>query len=440
MNPTTNPAWVEALNRAPGLSEMQPMRVARTTLIVTSIAVFSLVIWAGLTPVNIVTRSYGAVLPSGYVQVVQHLEGGIVQAIKVKEGERVKEGQVLLVMSPTSVQADMNQLKQQQTALMMERERVAAYLEKRAPDFSKIPGMDNTHIGQQGRVYESSQAAKSEEAGVIRAQIAQRREALQSLQSRAGAIGQNLKIANESLGIKQKLYEKGYYSRLSYLDKQEQVNTMRGEQAALSQDIQRTRSEIAEYETRLSSLDASSRERNYEALTRLNNDIAKNDEAIAKFDDRLQRLQVRAPVEGIVKGIEVNTVGGIVTPGAKLMEIVPMNAQLDVEARIRPSDIGQLHVGLPVTVKIHAFDYTRFGGVDGTLKNVSATTFVDEKNQTYYRGTVQLGKDYVGKDPQQNKLVPGMTVDAEIINGSRSLLSYLLKPVRAAADTAFTER
>lgn len=440
MNPITNPAWVEALNRAPGLSETQPMRVARSTLLVAGVAVFALVIWAGLTPVNIVTRSYGSVLPSGYVQVVQHLEGGIVQAIKVHEGERVKEGQVLVVMSQTAAQADLNQLKQQQTALMVERERVAAYLEKRTPDFSKIPGMEHGEHGEQGQVFASSQAAKNEEAGVIRAQIAQRREALQGLQSRAGAVGQNLKIANESLAIKKKLYEKGYYSRLNYLDKQEQVNSLRGEQAALAQDIQRTRSEIAEYETRLSSLDATSRERNYESLTRLNNEIDKNEENIAKFEDRLQRLQVRSPVDGVVKGIEVNTVGGIVSPGAKLMEIVPMNATLDVEARIRPSDIGQLQVGLPVTVKVHAFDYTRYGGIDGKLKNISATTFVDENNRTYYRGTVQLSKNYAGDDGTKNKLVPGMTVDAEIINGSRSLLSYLLKPVRAAAETAFTER
>lgn len=429
--------WIEALNRAPGLSETQPMRVARTTLIAASAAVLLLILWAGITPVNIMTRSYGQVLPSGYVQVVQHLEGGIIEAIKVREGQHVKKGQVLLVMSPTVVQSDLNQLKKQQTALMVERERVSAYLDKREPDFSAIADADRV---QQGEVFASSQTAKDQEGQIIQTQIAQRREALQSLQSRAGALGQNIKIGNESLEIKRKLYEKGYYSRLNYLDKQEQVNSLRGEQAALSQDIQRTRSEIAEYETRLTSLGATSRERNFETLTRLNSEISKNQESIAKYDDRLQRLNVRSPVDGIAKGIEVNTIGGIITSGQKLMEIVPMNATLDVEARIRPSDIGQLYAGLPVMVKVHAFDYTRYGGVQGTLKAVSATTFVDEDKRTYYRGTVTLLRAYVGDDPDLNRLVPGMTVDAEIINGSRSLLSYLLKPVRAAADTAFTER
>ena len=439
MNMPDNPAWIDALNRAPGLSETQPLRVARLTLIIVTGAVFALVVWAGFTPVNIVTSSYGQVLPSGYVQVIQHLEGGIVQSINVREGELVQKDQVLMVMNPTSVQSDVNQLQKQQQSLLMERERVQAYLENREPDFSKLGG-GAEEMSDQSEAYQSSQRAKGEEEQVIRAQIAQRQQALGSLQSQASALAANMKIAQEGLDIKQKLYEKGYYSRLNFLDKQEQYNSLRGQQASLAQEIARTRSEIAEYQTRLSSFGASSRERSYDSLTKLNNEIANNEEAIAKYNDRLARLQVRSPVDGIVKGIEVTTVGGIVQPGQKLMEVVPIKSALDVEARIRPSDIGQMRPGLPVTVKVHAFDYTRYGGIKGTLKNISATTFVDEDNRTYYRGTVSLEKAYVGDDSVRNKLVPGMTVDAQIISGSRSLLSYLLKPVRNAAETAFTER
>lgn len=435
-----NPVWMEALGRAPGLSEVQPMRVTRASLVVLSAAVLVLLVWAGFTMVHVVSRSYGQVMPSGYVQVIQHLEGGMLAEILVREGDRVKAGDVLLRMSDTIARSDLNQLKQQQLALQMERERVQAYLENRTPDFSALTGTNEAALAEQNLAYESSQNAKNEEAQVIKAQIAQRRESLGALQMRSGALGKNIAIANESLAIKQSLYEKGYYSRLNYLDKQEQVNSLRGEQAALAQEIQRTRSEIGEYERRLASLGASSRERSYENLTRLNNDIAKNDEAIAKFADRMDRLNVRSPVDGIVKGVEVSTVGGIVSPGQKLMEIVPVNDTLNVEARIRPSDVGQMRPGLPVSVKVHAFDYTRYGGIEGTLKTISATTFVDEANRTYYRGTVELTKDYAGADPAANQLVPGMTVDAEIISGERSLLSYLLKPVRTAADTAFTER
>lgn len=440
MTPSLSPVWMEALARAPGLEEIRPLRIARATLLALSGTVLALLVWAGLTPVNVVTRSYGQIMPSGYVQVIQHLEGGIVQEIRVREGQRVAQGDVLMVMNPTSVASDVNQLKQQQWALLMEHERTQAFLEGREPDFSQLSGADPQMLEEQVRAYESTLSAKQREAEVIGAQIRQRREALHALQARAGALAKNITLGEESLGIKRNLYEKGYYSRLNFLEKQEEVNHMRGEQAAIYQDIQRTKSEIGEYESRLSSLDANTRERSYDTLTRLNNDIAKNEEAIAKYADRLARLEVRSPVNGIVKGVEVTTIGGIVAPGQKLMEVVPLDDTLTVEARIRPSDVGQLHAGLPVRVKVHAFDYTRYGGVEGTLEGISATTFVDEKNQNYFRGTVALGKDYAGSDPAKNKLVPGMTVDAEIIAGERSLLSYLLKPVRAAADTSFTER
>lgn len=440
MTPSLSPVWMEALARAPGLEEIRPLRIARATLLALSGTVLALLVWAGLTPVNVVTRSYGQIMPSGYVQVIQHLEGGIVQEIRVREGQRVAQGDVLMVMNPTSVASDVNQLKQQQWALLMEHERTQAFLEGREPDFSQLSGADPQMLEEQVRAYESTLSAKQREAEVIGAQIRQRGEALHALQARAGALAKNITLGEESLGIKRNLYEKGYYSRLNFLEKQEEVNHMRGEQAAIYQDIQRTKSEIGEYESRLSSLDANTRERSYDTLTRLNNDIAKNEEAIAKYADRLARLEVRSPVNGIVKGVEVTTIGGIVAPGQKLMEVVPLDDTLTVEARIRPSDVGQLHAGLPVRVKVHAFDYTRYGGVEGTLEGISATTFVDEKNQNYFRGTVALGKDYAGSDPAKNKLVPGMTVDAEIIAGERSLLSYLLKPVRAAADTSFTER
>jgi adhesin transport system membrane fusion protein len=433
-----NPAWMEALARDPGLSELRPLRAARATLIILSVAVFALIGWAGFTPVNVITRGEGSILPSGDVQVIQHLEGGMVQAIHVREGQTVEKGDILLVMNQAGVASDMNQLKQQWLGLQLERERTQAYLENRAPDFGKL-GASMADVTENHAAYASKRDAKTRDAEVIRAQVAQRQDALRSLQVRAATLADNIKLSAESLAIKQTLYEKGYYSRLNYLDKQEAVNSMRGELATVSQEIRRTRGEIAEYENRLEALEANSRDAAYETLTRLNADIAKTEEGMEKYRDRLARLEVRAPAAGIIKGVEVNTIGGIVGPGQKLMELVPRDAVLTADVRILPSDVGQLHVGLPVRLKVHAFDYTRYGPIEGTLDGISATTFVDENREGYYRGTVTLANSYVGRDPTKNHLVPGMTVDAEVIAGSRSLLSYLLKPLRSAADTAFTE-
>lgn len=438
---TTNDSsrWMEALDRAPDAAEMRPLNSTRAMLMLLSGAVFALIVWAGITPVNEITASYGQVVPSGHVQVIQHLEGGIVQRVAVQEGERVQAGQLLVEMHAASTRSDLEQLQKERVGLLMERIRIQAALDGKEPDFSSLQGVDAQVIHAQERAYSSTQQSREQQAEVIRAQISQRQKALRAAQARSGMLSKNLSLAGEGLAIKEKLYEKGYYSRLNYLEKQEQLNSMRGEDAALAQEIQRLRSEISEYETRLSSLKANSQEESYDSLTRLNTSLSTNEAAIAKYTDRMTRLQVRAPIAGVVKGIEVTTVGGIVGPGQKLMELVPLEGALMVEARIRPSEIGQLHPGLPVHVKVHAFDFTRYGEVEGTLERISATTFVDEQNQTYYRGTVALKQDYVGRFTGQNQLVPGMTVDADIVTGKRSLLSYLLTPVRRAADTAFTE-
>jgi HlyD family secretion protein/adhesin transport system membrane fusion protein len=433
--------WFGALNSSPLLPEQRPVVIARVTMLTLSLSLLFLLVWAGVTHIREVASSPGQVMPSGHVQVIQHLEGGMVSAILVREGDVVQPGQILMKLDPTSATSDLNQLKQQQLALSMEMERNKAIMENRTPDFSSFEGVTRDMVEEQERAFGSRMQARGEETKVAQAQLAQRRDALKSLQAQANSIRDNLAIASESLRIKKDLYEKGYYSRLSYLDKQEEMNSNQGRYAAIQQDIERTRGEITEYESRLASLGTSDREKAYQEYNRLQNEQKKNSEAMAKYDDRVARLEVRAPMRGIVKGVEVTTVGGIATPGAKLMEIVPLDNALNVEARIRPSDVGALRPGLPVRVRVQAFDYTRFGTVEGELNTISATTFVDESTgQSYYKGIIRLKQDHVGTRATQNLLVPGMTVDADIITGERSLLAYLLKPIRSAAQTAFTER
>ncbi len=433
--------WFGALNSTPLLPETRPIKLARAIMLVLSVTLFFFIGWAAVTDVREVASSPGQVMPSGHVQVIQHLEGGMVREILVHEGDVVNKDQLLMKLDPTSATSDLNQLKQQQLTLDMEAERNRALIEGRQPDFSSFTDATPQMIADQQKAFASTMQAKGGEADVIRAQIAQREQSLKASQAQAVSLQQNLAIAEEGLDIKKQLYDKGYASRLSYLDKQEAANNMRGQYSSLQRDMERTRSEISEYQSRLSSADHDRVDQAHQELARIENERAKNAESIAKYSDRVNRLEVRAPVRGIVKGIEVTTIGGIVAPGAKLMEIVPLDTSLNVESRIRPQDVGALHPGLPVRVRVQAFDYTRYGGVDGTLHTVSATTFVDPTDgQNYYKGVIGLNHSYVGNDPKLHLLVPGMTVDADIITGQRSLLGYLLKPIRNAADTAFQER
>jgi adhesin transport system membrane fusion protein len=168
-------------------------------------------------------------------------------------------------------------------------------------------------------------------------------------------------------------------------------------------------------------------------------EIAQVKESITKLQDRVNRLQIKAPVSGIVKGLKTNTLKGIIQPGEEIMQIVPENA-MEIEAQIQPKDIGNTQIGQDVTVKVSAYEFSRFGGVDGKLHAISATTFIDENKKPYYKAFITLSQLYVGKDPKKNHVSVGMTVQADIHTGQKTVLQYLVKPVYNAVKTSFRER
>ncbi|NJN06137.1 MAG: HlyD family efflux transporter periplasmic adaptor subunit, partial [Rhodobacteraceae bacterium] len=151
-------------------------------------------------------------------------------------------------------------------------------------------------------------------------------------------------------------------------------------------------------------------------------------------------MEIAAPVRGIVKGLQTKTIGGVVRPGETLMELVPLGDSLVAEVKIAPSDIGHIAIGQPAKVKVSTYDSARFGGIDGTLKHISASTFQEDRGEAFYKGVIELSRDHVGNDPSANPILPGMVVDADIVTGNRSLFRYLLKPVYRGLDNAFHER
>ncbi len=443
-HPTKSPILLDellgAIDASALLPEERPVRFAYLTLSILSAVLFLLLGWASVTHLNEVTAAYGQVLPSGHVQTVQHLEGGIIREIMVKDGDLVEASQPVVRLDETAALSDLNQARYQRLILAIEYEHYLAFTEGRSPDFSGLSGADRALIAKASVAFETMLRARGQEREVINAQITQRRDVLRSLQAKKSMLAANLKILEEEHRINRTLFVSGDLSKLRFLEKTKELNAGRAEIGMIDVESARSRNEIAEYRSRLTTLAASQIEQAQQELSRLKLEIGKADEEIVKRADRVRRLAVLSPVRGIVKGVEFNTVGGVLASGGKLMEIVPLDAELKVEARIRPSDIGQIRTGQTVRVKVHAFDYTHFGTLDGKLESISASTYVDQNNVTYYRGIVKLASQYVGDNPRENILVPGMTVDAEIITGERTLLDYLLKPIRNAADTAFTEK
>lgn len=374
------------------LEESSNPGIIRMTMLYTSLAVFIFLVWASMATISEVAKTKGEVVPRGFTQIVQHLDGGIVTEILVDEGDTVKAGQILVKIDDGGAQQDLAEIEAKQRYLQIEAERIRALLNDETPDFSPfiVEDKNNRQIikEQKAFAYENSD--------------------LKDMNIRAGKLKENLRIAKEALDLQTILHAKGHASKLTLL---------------------RYQKDVSEIEARA-----------HKEFSNLKSQIAQNKEILTKLHKRVSRLSIKAPVDGIIKGIQINTIGGIIEPGQTLMEIVPMDKKLVVETRILPRDIGHLRLGQEVRVKVSSYDFARYGAASGRVEFISATTFLDEQSKPYYRARINLEKQYVGNNSNHNMILPGMTVEADIVTGEKTILSYLLKPIHTSLQSAMTER
>lgn len=427
------------LSQAIQLEEAVNPHIIRSTMSMVSLAIVTFIVWAGFTNINEVARTPGEVVPHGYQQTVQHFEGGIIKSIKVREGDVVKAGQVLLQLDGTSLDTDMIRAEQKQLTLDMQEERLRAFIADREPDFTRFKGVTSDQIADQYAFFSGMKAAREEEASVTREQLSQKEQAIATLQSELATSQQNSRITADIHAKQEKLHARGYSSTMSYLESSARMNQARGEINRIQHQIGVAESELLEFTDRLQSVHARHRDEALEKLDLVASEKAQNREIIQKVKERMDRLEIRSPAKGLVKGLAVNTVGAVVQPGQTLMEIVPIDEALEVQVKISPKDIGHLHEGLPVQVKFSTYDFSRYGSVQGRLKQISATTFTGENGERYYQGRIALDQAFVGHD-KHNVVLPGMTVMADVITGEKTILQYLLKPIHLSLKSAFTER
>jgi len=370
------------------LEEAVNPHIIRLTMIMISAAILIFILWASVTNIKEITKAHGEVVPKGFVQVVQHLDGGIITEILTNEGDLVKESQILLRINDGGTKQDFAEKQAKQRFLKIEAERLSAFINDREPNFEKF--LENNKLTN----IDKNSTKPSEE--------------IEEMYKRSTKLKENLKIAKEALSLQKNLFEQGYTSKLTILKYQKEVNKIEAEA--------------------------------HHQLNKIEGQIAQNREVISKLENRLKRLEVRSPVYGLVKGLKINTIGSIIEPGKTLMEIVPLDKNLVIEARLSPKDIGHIQIGQTVRAKVSSYDFSRYGAVLGKLEFISATTFTDQNNKHYYSGRIKLSKNYVGNNPAKNIILPGMTVEADIITGEKTILDYLLKPIHLSLKTAFTER
>ncbi len=422
------------------LEEAGSSGLIRWAMIAIGLVICAFIIWAQITNVDEVAITSGEIVPTGQVQAIQHLEGGIIQEILVDEGEIVDSEQVLIRLDPAGAATELNQMKARQAALDLQAERFRAVGTSREPDFSFVSDEYKDLIEDQYSIYNSQLDASEKRREVIIAQIEQKKQELALFDEREETLSNNADILLEELELREDLYKKGLTSKIVYLDIKRQVNEVRGELANLIVDRRRTAEALAESRNKLRELDTNEKEQALTQMGVVTNELAQVNSSLSKLYDRVRRLDITSPIHGIVKGLKVHTNGGVIPAGAIILEIVPLDEELIIETRITTRDVGHVKIGHPVTIKVTTYDSARYGGISGELREISATTFLDEQGDPYYKGIITLDRDYVGNDPERNKVLPGMTVQADIKTGRKTLLDYLLKPIVSSVKTGFRER
>ena len=435
-----SPSDLNDLTRSVLYEEVPNQNLLRLTSLVIIVGFLFFVFWAAIANVNELSRTKGEILPSGYAQIVQHLEGGIVADIYVEEGDLVEEGQVLLSLGGIGVDQDWAALSERQTVLRLQAERLKALAYKEKPDFMMVEGINDDVIKYQERLLETAREAAESEKKVLQDQLGQKQDMLERLEGEKVTAEKELRSATELFEMKKKLESQGSVSKKDVIDSERDVNKIEGEVVSIISQISEAQNAISEYQNRIQTQDVKMRDQILKDLEEINTQIAQNKETLGKLKDRRDRQSVRAPVRGLVKGLRVNTIGGVIGPGDPILEIVPLDSTLIVEAQISPREVGSLKVGQPARVKVSAFDFSRYGVIEGELEFISATTFSNDLKESYYKGRIKLNKDYVGTDPKRNLILPGMVVEVDIITGRKSVLAYLFKPVYTSLDTAFRER
>lgn len=441
-NATTriDPRQRRFLGLAEQLEEHGPPKLASLAISLTAILLMAGVFWASVTNIDEASVAEGTVVPSGNIQIVQHLDGGIIQEIHARKGEHVEKGQALLHLDGGATQAELSKALAREAALSLQAERLKAFAEEREPNFDLIAADYPDLIADQRAIYDLQVKNRTYQRSVLEQQIAERTIDYQTLTEQVENLKKQIALASEATEMRKTLYNKGLATKPAWLDAQRDLTQAQSNLLNATGSVLQAKERADEARQRLR--ETTSRLAN-EAMSQMGTvtaELAELRETIRVHNQRVKRLIVRAPVTGTVKELSIAGIGEVIAPGGKVAEIVPADDPLVIEAKLKPGDIGNLQVGLPALIKVSAYDFARFGGIEGEVTHISASTFEDQQTgDTYYKATIKLNQHHVGADPLRNVIRPGMTVQANINSGERTVIEYLTKPVRNTLADALHE-
>lgn len=376
------------ISKAILLEEAAPPAYWKRTVQLITLSITVFIIWACIAELDVVATATGQILPIDAVKIIQHVDGGRITSIEVLDGQAVKKGQLLMHLNSTEAAAEFQTLSAKYWTLWVRVERLRALLGSRKANFLKVPAQYAELVKEQELTLKVS------------------KEQITELES-------EIKLLSEISLIRSELAQEKLATRVQALE--------------AKRNLSQSQAELMRY-----------RKLNMDDLNAATSELAQTEEQMNKLRDRLERMEITSPIDGVIQDLKYRTVGGVVTPGAILMNVVPLDGKMHAEIRVQPIDIGFVKVDELARLKITTFDFMRYGTVTGKVVMVSPYSSVDEKQNPYFKVIVSLPQNYVGE--QEHLINPGMTVQADIITNRQSVLRYLLRPIFVALSQGMHER
>ena len=429
------PSWSDEAAQA--MIDQAPLKTTKLLHWIAG-ALAVLLVWSAFSKVDEITRGEGRVIPSRQVQVIQSMDGGIVSQILVQEGETVYKGDPLVRIDETRAVSSLRENRSQYLSLLAKQQRLKALAEGRPFMLPDEIRTESPYIYEQERdLYLASRDELASQVAIARDQVTQREKELAEVRARREQAENSYELTNRELIVTRPLRASGAVSEVDLLRLERDAEKLRGERDQARAQIARIQSAIAEANRKIreTELNFSSKIRGElsETTAKLNSIT----ETSVALTDRVSQATLKSPVNGKVSRLFFNTVGGVIQPGKEVLEVVPTDDALVLEAKIQPKDIAFVRILQKASVKLTAYDYTIYGTLDAIVENISANSVIDEEGNVYYVVRVRTLRPGFGKD---KPIIPGMVAQVDIITGKKTILSYMLKPILKTVTYAFTER
>lgn len=401
--------------------------------------------WASNAEIDELSRAEGRVIPSSKMQIIQSAEAGVVADILVRRGEQVKKGQQLIRLDDTTTASSAGEVEARVRALQAQVARLQTEYEGRAPEgytcppdvLAEVPAVcDNEAKLLKARLDTLEQGKK-----VLEQRVEQRQRELSEALANKTRLEEGFALSAEKLALILPMAEKKLVSQTDLIAAQRDVSETKGQRDAVIESIARLESSASEAQLQVQQADLQFRQDALNDLTLRLAELSSAEQALRGASDRVSRTDIRSPVDGIVNDIAMNTVGGFVQPGERLIDIVPIDDKLLVEARLKPSDVAFVLPGQKAEIKLSAYDFSIFGGLVGEVQSVSADSIIDQQSrETYYIVLIKTDDAVLHFKGKDLPILPGMVTTVEILTGKKTILQYLLKPINKARDEAMRER